>query len=95
VSGIMKEASLEPVRRAIAVGDFAHALELWNGYAAALAGGKPTDAKLAEAAELIDWSRPFLLRGHEHAAVRLRAPHVAGAYGSCPDGPNLRFRARL
>ena len=91
----MNEASQEPVRRAIAAGDFAHALELWNGYAAALAGGNLTGAKLAEAAELIAWSRPFLLRGREHAAVRLRALHVAGAYGSCPDGPNLRFRAKL
>jgi hypothetical protein len=67
----------------------------WNGYAAALAGGKLTDAKLAEAVDLIAWSRPFLLRGREQAAVRLRALHVAGAYGSCPGGPNARVRVSL
>ena len=89
----MTEPSAEPVRRAIAAGDFAHALDLWNGYVAALAEGNLTRTSLAEAADLVAWSRPFLLRGRDYAAARLRALHVAGAYRTRTTRPNARVRA--
>ena len=91
----MNTAAAACIREAIAGGDYTRALELWNEYTAALAGGLLSQATLAEAANLVEWSRPILLTTRAHAAERLRALHVAGAYGARGFHGHALVRARF
>lgn len=74
------------IREAIVSGEYQRALRLWNGYAARLRDeivkGALSENALAEAFELVRWSRNVLLSARAHAFDRLNALHVAGAYGS-------------
>ena len=81
LSSAQPAPSAESIRAAIAAGNYRQALELWNEYVAGLQSAGLKAATLAEAAELVNWSRPLLLAAREHAAARLRALHVAGEYG--------------
>ena len=88
----MKGASAEEVRAAVAGGDYVYAQGVWNQYAAGLTAGGLSESALAEAAELMEWSRHVLLCARAHAVERLRALHVAGAYGTrgSHTGPAVR-----
>jgi hypothetical protein len=86
-------ATAESVREAINRGDLVRALDLWTEYAAALSGGGLTEASLAEAAGLVEWSRPLLLCARAHAGERLRVLHVAAAYGGRDARPAPLVRA--
>ena len=91
----MGVAGADFIREAIAGGDYARALELWDQYTSALAGGLLTEDTLAEAANLVEWSRPILMSARAHAAERLRALHVAGAYGARGVSGHALVRARF
>ena len=74
------------IRDAIDSGEYQKALRLWNGYAAQVRaeirkGTLSMDA-LAEARELVAWSRTVLNCARAHALDRLNTLHAAGAYGS-------------
>jgi hypothetical protein len=88
----VKGASAEAVRAAIAGGDYVYAQGLWNEYVTAVTAGGLSEPALAEAAELMEWSRHVLLCARAHAVERLRALHVAGAYGTrgSHTGPVVR-----
>lgn len=82
------------IRDAIASVEYHKALRLWNGYAAQLRaeirkGTLSMDA-LAEARELVAWSRNVLNCARAHALDRLSTLHAAGAYG-----PGARRKASL
>ena len=65
----------EPIRQAVASGDFQEAQLLWNGYADLLRQEMPkgsvTPARLEEVRELVEWSRRVVLCAHAHAQNRL------------------------
>jgi len=77
-------ASAALVREAIERGDFASARELWGEYCSRLVAGGLTAEAMAEAAELVEWSRPILICARAHAAGRLPVLRAAGAYGASP-----------
>jgi hypothetical protein len=87
--------SAESIQQAIGCGDYARALALWSGYTAALADGRLSETTLAEAAALVEWSRPILLQARAHAAERLRALHVAGVYSTQGLRTHALVRASL
>jgi hypothetical protein len=92
----MRRVPAESVRAAVASGDYVEALALWQEYTATMAADKPTRQSLAEAADLIGWSRPLLNAARTHALERLRLLHVAGVYGD--EGsvrPSMVVRASL
>ena len=87
----MPDPLIEPIRQAVAGGQFQLAEQLWNGYAAKLKedlrGGLLTAEALAEAGELVEWSR---LHAHcicAHAQARLSSIRIAGAYGDSAQLP--------
>jgi hypothetical protein len=65
----------EPIRQAVASGEFQKAQLLWNGYAALLREelpkGSVSAARLAEVRELVEWSRRVVLCARAHAQSRL------------------------
>ena len=79
----------EPIRQAIASGEYQKAQLLWDGYAALLREEMPkgsvTEARLAEVRELVEWSRRMVLCARAHAQSRLDSMRdsmrVAQAYG--------------
>jgi hypothetical protein len=93
----------EPIRRAIAAGEFQTAQLLWNGYAAWLREEMPkgpiTAARLGEMRELVEWSRRMVLCFRSHMQSRIdsmrKSMRVAQAYG-CPRSPRaIRIRTSL
>ncbi|MGA2269373.1 MAG: hypothetical protein ABSH44_12960 [Bryobacteraceae bacterium] len=74
----------EPIRQAVASGEFQKALLLWNGYAALLREellkGSFTAARLAETRDLVEWSRRVVLCARAHAQGRISSMRVAQAY---------------
>jgi hypothetical protein len=84
----------EPIRQAIAAGEFQKAQLLWDGYAALLRQEMPkgsvTAARMAEMRELVEWSRRAVLCFRAHTQSRLDSMRdsmcVARAYG----GPRSR-----
>jgi hypothetical protein len=70
-----------PVRQAIAAGEFEKAQVLWEGYAAQLrrelAEGAVSAARLEEMRELVEWSRRTVLCATSHDRSRMDA--LAGA----------------
>ncbi len=79
----------EPIRQAVASGEFQKAQFLWNGYAALLREELPkgyvTEARLAEVRDLVEWSRRVVVCARAHAQSRLDSMRdsvcVAQAYG--------------
>jgi hypothetical protein len=80
----------------VAAGDYTEAIALWQKYAARLAAAGPARHSLAEAADLIEWSRPILAAARAQAVEQLRGLHVAGVYGGGPAAStSVLVRANL
>ncbi|MGA3020205.1 MAG: hypothetical protein ABSF62_24050 [Bryobacteraceae bacterium] len=80
----MNSAPTAAIRRAVASGDFPRVTVLWNEYASLLQGeisrGACTRARMAEARELLEWSRRTVALARAHAQSRLDALRVAEQY---------------
>ena len=93
----MKVDSLltHPIREAVASGEFDRAEQLWTDYMARchedLRRGSFSATKLAEAGELLEWSRRVVLCARAHAQDNLSGLRVAGQYGDpvSPQVPQL------
>ena len=74
----------EPIRQAVASGEFQKAQLLWDGYAALLCEelrhGSVPEARLAEARELVEWTRRVVMCARAHAQSRLDSMLVAQTY---------------
>jgi hypothetical protein len=82
----IKNSTNDPIRQAVASGDFQLAGRLWNGYMARLKEelrrGSLTEAGLQEASELMDWSRLVVLCMRAHIQERVGSLHIAGEYAN-------------
>jgi hypothetical protein len=87
----MSQLPLESIRQAVSSGEFGRAQLLWRECSAALAeeltNGHLTKARLAEvremlaeARELMEWSRLVVLCARAHLQDRLNTLHVAREY---------------
>ena len=95
----MNSARVEAIRRAVASGEFLRATSLWNQYASLLRGeimrGACTRADMAEARELVEWSRRTVHLAQGHAQCRLNALRVAEQYLQKAPPPAALLRACL
>jgi RNase P/RNase MRP subunit p30 len=93
----------EPIRQAVACGEFQKAQLLWNGYAALLRqelpNGSVTEARLAEVRELVEWSRRVVLCARAHTQSRLDSMRdsmrVAQTYGRPRSQPAATIQTNL
>ena len=87
------------IREAIASGAFHRAALLWNEYAAGIRDeidrGTCTAARMAEAGELLEWSREVVLCERARAQAQINTIWVAGQYGPGEPPSVSCFRARL
>jgi hypothetical protein len=87
----------EPIRRAVASGEFRKALALWQDHARQLRqeirSGTFSKEKLAEARELVEWCRVTALCTRSHAQARLNQIAAARRYAPPPGRPAPRFSA--
>jgi hypothetical protein len=92
----MDNQPTDPIRQAVASGEFQRATLLWNEYAARIreeiARGICTEARMAEAGELVEWSRRVVLCDRARAQGQLTTIWVASQYGpaNSPDASGLR-----
>ena len=95
----MGSSRTDPLRQAVASGDFACVLRLWEEYAAAIreeiARGICTQARMAEAGEFLDWARRAVLCNRAQAQNQLNTIHAARQYGSSPTRSPSLVRANL
>ena len=77
------------IRRAVSSGEFQTALRLWKEYSTALRSdferGAITRARLAEALELLEWTRRAALASRAHSRDRLHAIRVSQSYSQSPS----------
>ncbi len=80
----MQQLWLEPIRLAIASGEFELALRLWNDYAeglaAALNEGRLSGDRLREVGEIVEWTRSVVLATRAHLSAQLNSLRVAEGY---------------
>jgi hypothetical protein len=80
------DARTEPIRRAVASGEFGKAQALWEDYAGRLAeevrSGTFSSAKLEATRELAEWCRVTALCARSHAQGRLNRMAIARQYGA-------------
>ncbi|HEV3329949.1 MAG TPA: hypothetical protein VG096_03140 [Bryobacteraceae bacterium] len=85
----------DPIRQAVASGQFQLAERLWNGYMTRLKEemrrGSLAAASLEEAHELLEWSRVTVLCMRAHAQSQLGNLHIAGAYVDAPPSVSSRI----
>ncbi|HUB82526.1 MAG TPA: hypothetical protein VMB03_27200 [Bryobacteraceae bacterium] len=83
------------MRKAVAAGDWAAVVRLWEAYAAGLLDeigrGTCTPARMAEAGEFLAWAKRSALCARAHAQTRLDRIHAARQYGarSAPPPPSV------
>jgi hypothetical protein len=82
----MESETSSRIRETIVSGEYENALGLWNGYAGQLAnqireGALPASA-MAEASELVTWSRTVLRCAQAHILDHLKSLHAAEVYGA-------------
>jgi len=89
----------DPLRIAVAAGDFRQVLRLWENYAAGvreeIGRGTCTKARIAEAGEFLEWARRVVLCGRAQTQNRLNAVHVASQYGAVSSRPSSLLRTSL
>src|SRR5712691_10625150 len=72
------------IRKAVGSGEYQKALLLWNTYAARLQEelrqGACSRTRLAEARELVEWSRRVVLCARTHAQDQLNSLYAAAEY---------------
>jgi hypothetical protein len=80
----MQNLPLEPIRQAVASGEFERARLLWNecttGLAEELSNGCLSEARLFEVRDLVEWSRNVVMCSRAHLLGQLNCLHVAGEY---------------
>jgi hypothetical protein len=80
----MEPNSPEPIRQAVASGEFQRATLLWNEYIAGILGeiarGDCTHDRMAEAGDLLDWSRGVVMCERARAQDLFNALWVASQY---------------
>jgi hypothetical protein len=95
----MNTSPTDPLRQAVVSGDFPAVLRLWEEYAAAIreeiGRGVCTQARMAEAAEFLDWARRVVLCNRAQTQTQLNTIHAARQYGSSPTQPPSLVRASL
>lgn len=96
----MQDLSTDPLRQAVASGEFPRALVLWNQYvvrfAEALRQGEVTLGQWREVGEFVPWARRVALCARAYAHDQLNSLHVAARYGepAPPPSPHI-VQARL
>jgi len=89
----MDDQRTNSTRQAVASGEFHRATLLWNEYAAGIreeiGRGACTRARMAEAGELVEWSRRMVLCDRAHVQGQLTTIWVASQYG--PPRRSTRF----
>jgi hypothetical protein len=87
----------EPIRRAVASGEFHKAQALWEENARqlrqALRNGTFSKEKLAETRELAEWCRITAMCARAHAQARLNRIAVARRYAPSSGQPASRISA--
>jgi hypothetical protein len=96
----MDNQSTNSIREAVASGEFDRATILWNEYATRIREeirrGTCTAGRMAEAGELVRWSRQVVLCDRARAQAQLNTIWVASRYGPAVDPPSPScFRAKL
>jgi hypothetical protein len=95
----MGNQTTDRIRQAVSSGEFQRATLLWNEYAAwvreEIARGRFTQAQMAEAADLVEWSRGVVECDRAHAQAQLATLWVASRYGPAYSPSNSCFRASL
>jgi hypothetical protein len=90
----MDHQRTDPIRQAIGAGEFQRATLLWNEYVTGIleeiSRGTCTEAHLAEAADLLEWSRGVVLCECAHVQCQIRTLWVASRYDSA-DSPGASF----
>jgi hypothetical protein len=87
--------STDLIRKAVVAGEFERALLLWNGYAGRLRkelrGDSRSAARLAEARDLVEWSRRTVRCAHAHAQDRMNGLRIARDYSEPvpPQAPRI------
>ena len=80
----MDHPRTDPIRQAVSAGEFQRATLLWHEYVAGileeLHRGTCTQARMAEAGELVEWSRGVVLCERAHAQSQLNTVWVAAQY---------------
>jgi hypothetical protein len=84
----MPDLCLEPLRQAVASGEFPRALVLWNEYVARFAGalqrGEVTLGQWREVEDFVAWARNLALCSRAYAQDRLNSLHVTDRYSQYP-----------
>jgi hypothetical protein len=95
----MDTGRTNPIRKAMASGEYDRALRLWGDYAAGIreeiGRGACTRARMAEAREFLNWARVTVLCARTRAQNQLNAIHVAQRYGPAPSQPESSLRTSL
>jgi hypothetical protein len=95
----MDNQRTNPIRQAVASGEFHRAAMLWNEYVnetrEEINRGTCTQARMAETAELVEWSRRVALCDRAHAQGQLTTIWVASQYGPADLPQASYFRASL
>jgi hypothetical protein len=95
----MDNQRTDPIRQAVASGEFHRATLLWNEYVAEIreeiGRGACTQARMAETAELVEWSRVAVLCDRAHVQGQLTTIWVASQYGPTDLPPPSFVRANL
>jgi hypothetical protein len=95
----MGRQNTDPIRHAVASGEFHRATLLWNEYVAEVLEeinrGTCTQARMAETAELVEWSRGVVLCDRAHAQSQITTMWVASQYGPADSPPASCFRTSL
>ena len=88
----MDHQGTDPIRQAIAAGEFQRAMLLWNEYVAAILEeirqGTCTQARMIEASELLEWACNVVQCDRAHAQSQLNTIWAASQYdpsGSTAD----------
>jgi len=88
----MDQQRTDPIRQAVAAGEFQRATILWNEYVAAILEeirqGTCTQASMVEARVLLEWSRDVVQCDRAHAQSQLNTIWAASQYdpsGSTAD----------
>jgi hypothetical protein len=95
----MNSQRTNPIREAIASGEFHRALFLWNEFTAQIRDeigrGICTQDSITETAELMTWSRGVVLCERAHLQSQLTTMWVASQYGPAEWGTPSCLRTNL
>jgi hypothetical protein len=95
----MDSQRTDPIRQAVASGEYQRATLLWNEYVAGIreeiGRGTCTRARMEETAQLVEWSRRVVLCNRARAQGQLTTIWVASQYGPADPPPPCRVRASL